>query len=69
MVMLLQAQLARVSGRYEDALEIARHVLDVTADPAQHASALRTITTESQSPLYVEVSSRKGEGGGVYESC
>jgi DNA-binding SARP family transcriptional activator len=43
MVMLLQAQLARIAGRYEYALDVAQRVLDLTEDLAQRSAALRTI--------------------------
>lgn len=41
-VLLLQAQLARINGRYEEALEIAAKAEECSVDPAQRAMALRT---------------------------
>lgn len=41
-VMLLQAQLARITGRYEQSLEVAQQVLAMTEDLALRATALRT---------------------------
>lgn len=41
-VMLVQSQIARVTGSYEQALAIAQAVLARDPDPAQRASALRT---------------------------
>lgn len=41
-VLLLQAQIGRIRGKYEHALEITRRVLASVTDPAQSASALRT---------------------------
>lgn len=41
-VLLLQAQIGRIRGKYERALEITRRVLAADIDPAQRASALRT---------------------------
>jgi ATP/maltotriose-dependent transcriptional regulator MalT/DNA-binding SARP family transcriptional activator len=43
LVLMLQAQLARIAGRYEQALKLAYQVQQRTHDPAQHATALRTI--------------------------
>ncbi len=42
-VTLLQAQLARIDGRYEHALALAQQVLDGMQHPQQRAAALRTI--------------------------
>jgi DNA-binding SARP family transcriptional activator len=41
MAQLLQAQLARINGRYEHAIEVAQAVLHMTQDAAQRAAALR----------------------------
>jgi LuxR family transcriptional regulator, maltose regulon positive regulatory protein len=43
LVMLLHAQLARINGNYEHALDLATRVFDVARNPAQRAGALRTI--------------------------
>jgi DNA-binding SARP family transcriptional activator len=43
LVRMLQAQLARIGGQYEYALEVAQSVLQDTQDLAQRAAALRTI--------------------------
>lgn len=43
LVMLLHAQIARVTGRYEDALAMAEQVLLITSDVGHRARALRTI--------------------------
>lgn len=43
LVMLVQAQIARILGRYETALATAEDILHITEDPAQRATALRTI--------------------------
>lgn len=42
-ILLLQAQLARIGGRYEQALEIAREVLDTTDEVDRRAEATRTM--------------------------
>jgi ATP/maltotriose-dependent transcriptional regulator MalT/DNA-binding SARP family transcriptional activator len=42
-VQLLQSQIARVAGRYEEALVLAQGVLSATDDQAQRATALRTM--------------------------
>lgn len=42
-VMLLQAQLSRIAGRYEQSLEVAQQVLTLTEEMGLRASALRMI--------------------------
>lgn len=43
MVLLLQAQIARITGQYELGIELAEQTLRITADLRQCATALRTI--------------------------
>lgn len=43
MVLVVRALIARVSGRYEQAVTIAQQLLELPAEPGQHAVALRTI--------------------------
>lgn len=43
MVLLLQAQIGRITGQYQRALELGQHALAITNDPSQQAAALRTI--------------------------
>jgi len=42
-VVMLQAQIARIAGKYETALSLAQSVLRIGASPAQQGAALRTI--------------------------
>lgn len=48
MVLLLQAQIARVTGKYDTALVLAQTVLRSGANPAQQGAALRTIAISHQ---------------------